>query len=105
MKRGLCVAAVCAPMLGGCLSWSVDESWFFKPYRRAEKATTVSELKLDAEDRLAAPGPFSRDFGRVFPNLSDRIPAKITHDFVPLGAANASPLRASPARTPRAMSL
>lgn len=85
MKRGLCVVALCAPMLGGCLSWSVDESWFFKPYRRAEKATTVSELKLDAEKRLAVRGPFSRDFGRVFPNLSDRLPAKITHDFVPLG--------------------
>lgn len=85
MKRGLCVVAVCAPMLGGCLSWSVDESWFFKPYERAEKATTVSELKLDDEERLTRPGPFVADFGRVFPNLADRIPARITHDFVALG--------------------
>lgn len=85
MKRGLCIVAVCAPMLGGCLSWSVDESWFFQPYKRAEKATTASELKLDAEERLTRPGPFSRDFGRVFPNFPDRIPARIEHDFISLG--------------------
>lgn len=85
MKRGVGISVLVAPLLGGCISWSVDESWFFKPQARTEKATTVAELKLDDESRLMAPGPFTRDFGRVFPNLPDRIPAKITHDFVPLG--------------------
>ncbi len=85
MKRGVGISVLVAPLLGGCLSWSVDESWFFQPQPRSEKATTVGELKLDDESRLATHGPFTRDFGRVFPNLSDRIPAKIAHDFVSLG--------------------
>ncbi|MDP3494641.1 MAG: alpha/beta hydrolase family protein [Hyphomonadaceae bacterium] len=85
MKRGLCIAAISVLTLGGCISWSVDESWFFRPVARAEKVTTVAGLKLDAEERLTKPGPFSADFGRIFPNFPDRIPARISHDFVDLG--------------------
>lgn len=85
MRRGLCFVAVCAPMLAGCISWSVDESWFFKPLSRAQKATTAGELRLDAEDRLTRSSAFSIDFGRIFPNFPDRMPATISHDFVALG--------------------
>lgn len=85
MKRGLCVSAVSVFLLAGCISWSVDESWFFKPVSRSQRATTVSELKLDAEERLTRRGPFSADFGRIFLNFPDRIPARISHDFVDLG--------------------
>ena len=85
MMRGLCVSAVSVFLLAGCISWSVDESWFFKPASRSHKATAVSDLKLDAEERLTIRGPFSADFGRIFPNFPDRIPARISHDFVDLG--------------------
>ena len=85
MRRGLCFVAVCAPMLAGCISWSVDESWFFKPVSRAQKAATVGELKLDAEERLTLSSAFSADFSRIFPNFPDRMPARISHDFVALG--------------------
>jgi hypothetical protein len=95
MKRWVGVGVLVAPLLGGCLSWSVDESWFFKPQERAEKAATAAELKLDAEDRLIAAGSFSRDFGRIFPNLSERMPAKITHDFVSLGGERIAITRAA----------
>lgn len=85
MKRGLCVSAMSVFLLAGCISWSVDESWFFKPVSRSQKATTVADLKLDAEERLTRRGPFSVDFGRIFPNFPDRIPARISHDFIDLG--------------------
>lgn len=85
MRRGLCFVAICAPMLVGCISWSIDESWFFKPVSRAQKAATVGELKLDAEERLTSPSAFSADFSRIFPNFPDRMPARISHDFVTLG--------------------
>lgn len=85
MRRGLCVSAMSAFLLAGCISWSVDESWFFKPVSRSQKATTVADLKLDAEERLTRRGPFSVDFGRIFPNFPDRIPARISHDFIDLG--------------------
>lgn len=84
MKRGLCVAAAITVLLGGCVSWSVDESWFFKPVVRAQKAMTVADLKLDAEERLTQRGAFSADFSRIFPNFADRVPARISHDFVKL---------------------
>jgi len=85
MKRGLYVSAMSVFLLAGCISWSVDESWFFKPVSRSQKATTVADLKLDAEERLTRRGPFSVDFGRIFPNFPDRIPARISHDFIDLG--------------------
>ena len=85
MTRGLCVSAISALLLAGCISWSVDESWFFKPVSRSQKATTVADLKLDAEERLTRRGPFSADFGGIFPNFPDRIPARISHDFADLG--------------------
>lgn len=85
MKRGLCVSAMSVFLLAGCISWSVDESWFFKPVSRSQKANTVADLKLDAEERLTRRGPFSVDFGRIFPNFPDRIPARISHDFIDLG--------------------
>ena len=85
MRRVLVFVAACAPMLAGCISWSVDESWFFKPLSRAQKATTAGELKLDAEDRLTRSSAFSLDFGRIFPNFFDRMSARISHEFVGLG--------------------
>lgn len=74
-----------AALLGGCISYTVDEGWFFRPRPVEAKAATPAEMKLDNEEYLKTPGSFSRDFGRVFPNFVDRIPARITHDFVTIG--------------------
>jgi pimeloyl-ACP methyl ester carboxylesterase len=71
--------------LAGCITYTVDEGWFFKPTPIPQKATMESELKLDREERLTQPGAFSASISKVFPNFQDRIPARLTHAFVSLG--------------------
>jgi dienelactone hydrolase len=79
-------AAAAAPLAhGGCITYSVDEGWFFTPEPVATKAETEGELKLDREERLTAKGEFSESIAKVFPNFPERVPARITHFFTPLG--------------------
>ncbi len=85
MKRQVGIGLAAILLLGGCITYSVDEGWFFKPVPIETKATTESELKLDREERLTAKGQFSESISKVFPNFQDRIPATITHFFVLLG--------------------
>lgn len=82
-RAGLVLAG--AFLLNGCITYAVDESWFFKPEPIEHKATRESELVLDRQERLTQRGEFSDNIARVFPNFPDRIPARITHFFVPLG--------------------
>ncbi|MEZ6028118.1 MAG: alpha/beta hydrolase [Hyphomonadaceae bacterium] len=71
--------------LGGCISYTVDEGWFFRPRAIADKAMRAEDMKLNGEENLLAPGKFSEDFGRIFPNFAKRIPAQLTHNFVDIG--------------------
>lgn len=77
--------ALAAVMLCGCITYSVDEGWFFRPRDIARKAMNPSDMKINGEENLRAPGRFSENFSRVFPGFAARIPAKITHGFVELG--------------------
>lgn len=76
------VPALAATLLAGCISYPVDEGWFFRPRDIGEKATTPGDMKMNGEENLRAPGKFSEEFSRVFPGFAARIPARVTHDFV-----------------------
>jgi len=84
MKLALVFVAAAA-LLAGCITYPVDEGWFFRPREIAIKATTAAAMRINGEENLRAPGKFSEEFSRVFPGFADRIPAKVTHDFVELG--------------------
>lgn len=92
MKRWLGLAFV-AGLLTGCVSYTVDEGWFFHPRAVAQKAASPAEMKLNGEEHLRAPGKFSADFGLVFPDFEKRIPATVTHDFVDLGSLRVATTR------------
>ncbi len=85
MHRRVGIVLAGSLLLGGCITYAVDESWFFRPDPIARKAASEGELALDRQERLTTPGEFSENIARVFPNFPDRIPATITHFFVPLG--------------------
>lgn len=99
MKRRWALGMAAAFLLGGCITYSVDEGWFFTPAPSAVKATTESELKLDREERLKAKGEFSENISKIFPNFQDRIPATVTHFFVPLGGERIAMTRATGANS------
>jgi pimeloyl-ACP methyl ester carboxylesterase len=83
MKHLSCIA-LAAALLGGCITYPVDEGWFFRPRDIGQKAVTPADMKITGEENLRAPGKFSQDFSRVFPNFAARIPAPVAHDFVDL---------------------
>lgn len=84
MQRRLGIVLGGLALLGGCMTYAVDESWFFRPEPVGRRASVESELALDRQERLSARGEFSASIARVFPNFQDRLPAKITHFFAPL---------------------
>lgn len=84
MKLGTLPAVIGAVLLGAC-AYSVDEGWFFKPQPVSNKASSIEELGLDNEERLTQPGKYSTDMARISPNLSQRLPATVSHDFISLG--------------------
>ncbi|HEX5005669.1 MAG TPA: alpha/beta hydrolase, partial [Hyphomonadaceae bacterium] len=63
-------------------AFPVDESYFFKPVPVAQKATDPSQMRLADEERIADPAKLNRALIDVFPNLAERLPAKVTHQFV-----------------------
>lgn len=77
--------ALAATLLAGCITYPVDEGWFFRPRDIAEKATTPADMMINGEENLRTPGKFSEEFSRIFPGFASRIPARVTHDFVDLG--------------------
>ena len=82
--KPLLAPALAATLLAGCITYPVDEGWFFRPREIAEKATTAAGMKINGEENLRVPGKFSEEFSRVFPGFAARIPARVTHDFVEL---------------------
>lgn len=84
MKTVTGLAAFATLALGGC-AFPVDEGYFFQPPRVEHKATDPSQMHIDGEEKIT--GPFADDKflqGRS-PLLAGHLPAKIKHDFVPLG--------------------
>lgn len=90
------IAALFVLPLAGCIPFSVDESYFFKPQKLPRKAADISQL--DFVDQATITGPFS---AARPPNLNGRPPATVVHEFMKLGgetiavshvkAANAAP--------------
>jgi len=77
--------ALAATLLGSCVTYTVDEGWFFRPREIARKAATPAEMRLNGEQNLLAHGKFTADLSRVFPAFAERIPAQVAHDFVDIG--------------------
>jgi pimeloyl-ACP methyl ester carboxylesterase len=80
----LLASALAVLLLAGCITYPVDEGWFFRPRDIASKAATAADMNINGEENLRAPGKFSENFSRVFPGFATRIPAKVTHGFVQL---------------------
>lgn len=91
--------ALAVTLLAGCISYPVDEGWFFRPRDIAVKATTPADMKINGEENLRAPGRFSEEFSRVFPGFAARIPARVTHDFVELSDLRIATTRIAGANT------
>jgi pimeloyl-ACP methyl ester carboxylesterase len=96
MKRLLGMVLVVA-MPGGCVSYTVDEGWFFRPQPVVQKAASPADMKLNNEEQLLAAGKFSADFSLVFSDFDKRIPAYVTHGFVDVGSLHIATTRVAAA--------